>query len=103
MSSLPFLITPEAEEDLAETKAWYNRPRPGLGDDFILCVQKAGVASPLLLAVPAGGRRGLSGSASGGSSGGSRNGVFYRNDPDQIAVIAVYHSRRDPTGWQVRV
>lgn len=30
-------------------------------------------------------------------------GVFYRVDPDQIAVIAVYHSKRDPKGWQARV
>jgi hypothetical protein len=29
-------------------------------------------------------------------------GVFYRVDSDQIAVLAVYHSKRDPRGWQVR-
>ena len=26
-----------------------------------------------------------------------------RIDPDQIAVLAVYHSKRDPRGWQRRV
>ncbi len=29
--SLPLIITPEAEEDLAEAKAWYERKRKGLG------------------------------------------------------------------------
>jgi plasmid stabilization system protein ParE len=29
-------------------------------------------------------------------------GDFYRIDPDQIAILAVYHSKRDPRGWQSR-
>ena len=87
MSSLPFLITPEAEEDLADAKASYNRRRQGLGDDFILCVERAGphlcVPQPAAEVYP-GVRRVV-----------VRRfpfGVFYRIDPDQIAVIAVYHS-----------
>ena len=39
--SLPLIITPEAEEDLAEAKAWYERKREGLGDEFVLCVEEA--------------------------------------------------------------
>lgn len=98
MSSLPFLITPEAEEDLADAKAWYNRRRQGLGDDFILCVE---AALDHISRVPR---------AAAEVYPGVRRvvvrrfpyGVFYRIDPDQIAVIAVYHSRRDPRGWQAR-
>ena len=30
-------------------------------------------------------------------------GVFYRVHADRVEVIAVYHSRRDPSGWQARV
>lgn len=29
-------------------------------------------------------------------------GVFYRIDDDQVTVIAVYHARRNPRGWQDR-
>ena len=29
-------------------------------------------------------------------------GVFYQVGADQIGVIAVYHSNRDPRGWQQR-
>lgn len=39
--SLPLIITPEAEEDLAEAKAWHERKREGLGDEFVLCVEAA--------------------------------------------------------------
>jgi toxin ParE1/3/4 len=96
--NLPLIITPEAEEDLAEAKAWYERKRKGLGDEFVLCVEAAlnhirrvpaaatevypGVRRVVVLRFP--------------------YGVFYRVDPDQIAVLAVYHSKRDPRGWQAR-
>jgi plasmid stabilization system protein ParE len=96
--SLPLIITPEAEEDLAEAKAWYERRRPGLGDEFIERVEEAlerirripqgatevypGVRRVVLHQFP--------------------YGVFDKVDTDQIAVLAVYHSKRDPRGWQAR-
>jgi plasmid stabilization system protein ParE len=97
--NLPLIVTPEAEQDLAEAKVWYDGQRPGLGQEFILCVEEAldrirlipegtsevfpGVRRVVLRRFP--------------------YGVFYCVDPDLIAVIAVYHSRRDPRGWQSRV
>jgi toxin ParE1/3/4 len=97
--NLPLIITPEAEEDLADAKTWYDRQRQGLADDFLLCVEEA---LDRIRRAPEG--------ASEVYPGVRRvvvrrfpYGVFYRVDPDQIAVIAVYHSRRDPKGWQVRV
>jgi plasmid stabilization system protein ParE len=97
--SFPLIITPEAEADLAEAKAWYDRKREGLGDEFVLCVE---AALDRIRRIPEG--------ASEVFPGVKRvvvrrfpYGVFYRIDPDQIAVIAVYHSRRDPRGWQQRV
>lgn len=96
--SLPLILTPAAEADIANAKAWYNLQREGLGDEFVLCVEEAlarirripegatevypGVRRVVMRRFP--------------------YGVFYRIDPDQIGVIAVYHSRRDPRGWQVR-
>jgi plasmid stabilization system protein ParE len=96
--TLPLIITPQAEADLAEAKISYQRKRKGLGDEFVLCVEEAldriclfpksgtevfpGVRRVVVRRFP--------------------YGVFYRVDPDQIAVIAVYHGHRDPRGWQSR-
>jgi toxin ParE1/3/4 len=97
--TLPLIITPEAESDLAEAKAWYDKQRQGLGDEFVLCVEEALERirrfPAAAVEVFANTRRVL-----------VRRfpyGVFYRTDEDQIALIAVYHSRRDPRGWQSRV
>ena len=96
--SLPLIITADAEEDLAEAKAWYERKRKGLAEEFLLCVE---AALDQIRRVPA---------AATEVYPGVRRvvvrrfpyGVFYRADPDQIAVLAVYHSKRDPRGWQSR-
>jgi plasmid stabilization system protein ParE len=96
--SLPLIITPEAEEDLSEARAWYERKREGLGEEFVLSVE---AALDHIRRVP---------EAATEVYPGIRRvvvrkfpyGVFYRVDPDQIAVIAVYHSKRDPRGWRAR-
>ncbi len=96
---LPLLITPEAEQDLADAKAWYERQRTGLGTRFVLSVE---AALDHIRRAPGAGTEVVSG---------VRRvvvqrfpyGVFYRIDPDQIAILAVYHSKRDPRGWQSRV
>jgi plasmid stabilization system protein ParE len=96
--SLPLIITPEAELDLADAKSWYGRQREGLGERFLLCVE---VALDHIHSFP---------EAAPEVYPGVRRvvvrqfpyGVFYRIDPDQIAVIAVYHSKRDPRRWQSR-
>ena len=96
--SLPLIITPAAEADLAEARAWYESKRDGLGDEFLLCIE-AGLDH--IRRVPA--------AASEVYPGVRRvvvrrfpYGILYRVDPDQIAVIAIYHSKRDPRGWQER-
>jgi len=35
----PLIIEPEAERDIADAYTWYEQQRPGLGDDFALCVE----------------------------------------------------------------
>ena len=97
--NLPLIITPVAELDLAEAKSWYERQSRGLGDDFLLCIEEALDRIRLLpeayREVVPGVRRVI-----------TRRfpyGVYYRIDLDQIAVLAVYHSKRDPRGWANRI
>ena len=92
------IVNPEADTDLAQAKAWYDGRRPGLGDDFLLCVEEvfesirrtpglyAEIVQVLRLALV---RR-------------FPYAVVYRVDEDQITVVAVYHTGRDPRGWQER-
>lgn len=48
--SLPLIITPEAEADLAESKGWYERQRAGLSKEFVLCIEE--VLDPLRCFLP---------------------------------------------------
>jgi len=93
--NVPLIITPAAEADLAEAKAWYERQQGGLGEDFLQCVEEAldrirmlpeayrevapGVRRVIVRRFP--------------------YGVYYRVDQSQIAVLAFYHCKRDPRGW----
>ncbi len=92
------VVNPKAEADLAEAKAWYNGERDGLGEEFLDCVDEAfgqirtlpNASRKVYLDL----RRKL-----------VRRfpyAVFYRIDDDQITVVAVYHCKRDPRGWQKR-
>lgn len=38
--SLPLVINPLAEMDLAEARDWYEHRRTGLGDEFLICVDE---------------------------------------------------------------
>jgi len=96
--SLPLIVNPDAEADLDEARRWYEAERAGLGDELIEAVDKvlervqqaprlyAKVFEELRLALvrcfP--------------------YVVVYRIDDNQITVIAVYHTHRDPRGWQSR-
>jgi hypothetical protein len=39
--SLPLVVNPRAEADLAEAKAWYEGERDGLGEEFLECIDEA--------------------------------------------------------------
>jgi toxin ParE1/3/4 len=96
--SLPLIVNPLAEGDLAAAKAWYDERRPGLGGEFLLCVEDVferiqrmpesseKVFQELRLALV---RR-------------FPYAVIYRVDERQVTIVAVYHTRRDPRVWQDR-
>jgi toxin ParE1/3/4 len=96
--SLPLIISPEAEADLLAAKTWYAAQRPGLEDDFRNEVEQAPQRIRKLPTTPRilykGVRRVL-----------VRRfpyGVYYRVDANQIGVLSVVHTSRDPSVWQSR-
>lgn len=96
--NFPLIITPEAEADLADARAWYEQQRVGLGDDFLVCVEEAFNRIQRMPLTP----RTIFQDIRRSLVHRFPYGVFYKVTSDHIAVIAVYHLRRDPRGWQSR-
>lgn len=96
--TLPIVLRSEAEVEFDEAFDWYDHQQVGLGPEFAAEVQRVFDRisfNPFLHQVV---------------FADIRKGVvrrfpfciYYRPHPDRIEVIAVFHSRRDPTIWQGR-
>jgi len=96
--SLPVVLRAEAEQEFDESFDWYDAQKAGLGVEFAEEVQRVFdriAANPLIhQTVFADVRRGV-----------VRRfpfTVLYRPHVDRVEVVAVFHSRRDPSVWQAR-
>ena len=95
----PLILKPEAVADLAEITAWYNAQRPGLGNKWLDGVREVFTQirrTPELYPKEFQDLRLAS----------VRKYpyiVVYRVNEVQITIVAVYHARRDPRGWQERM
>ena len=92
------ITTPEAGEDIAEAYAWYESRRPGLGEEFLGCVDACIEAirrAPRMNPVRENYRRGL-----------VRRfpyAVFYEYTADKVTIYGVFHTARDPRKWRQRL
>ena len=97
--SLPVVLRQEARTEFDEAFDWYEQQRPGLGVNFVACVQDVLdriVTTPELYPqVFEDVRRAIVWRFP--------YSVFYKIEPSQVVVLAVFHSRRDPKIWQARV
>jgi plasmid stabilization system protein ParE len=91
-------VRPEARDDIEQASTWYERQRPGLGDNFLEQVLDAldriAENPETYPVVHRQTRRAV-----------LRRfpfGVFYRVEDDAIVVIAIMHGSRDPRAWQRR-
>jgi plasmid stabilization system protein ParE len=94
----PVVLEPWARADVADGFLWYEQQRPGLGNEFLAELARVLHAieqHPEQYAiVRSQTRRAL-----------VRRfpyAIFYIIDPNDVAVIAVMHGRRDPQRWQER-
>ncbi len=90
---------PAARQDLADGFAWYERQSPGLGLEFVGCVEATVLSMQrhpeMYPAVLANYRRAL-----------VRRFpyvVFYVVEPRRIVVYAVFHCAQDPEKWKARL
>ncbi|MGE0607498.1 MAG: type II toxin-antitoxin system RelE/ParE family toxin [Pirellulales bacterium] len=92
------IVSPAAENDLRQSRDWYELRRFGLGAEFMLCIEdvfeRISRNPELHAIVHRDVRRAL-----------ARRfpyAIYYRHVGGEIIVLAVIHSRRDPQQWQVR-
>lgn len=97
--SLPLDFYPTVRSEIDDAHAWYERRRAGLGVDFLDEVERV---LTQITSNPA--RYGFADAdIREGSLTRFPYAIYYRVLGDRIRVLAVYHSSRDPSGWQSRV
>ena len=92
------IVRPEAEAEMAEAFDWYEDRVPGLGSEFLLCVDavfnsivRSPQHSPRVYRIV---RRAL-----------ARRfpyEVFFVEDDERVVVLSVFHAKRNPKRWQER-
>ncbi|MBI3697657.1 MAG: type II toxin-antitoxin system RelE/ParE family toxin [Acidobacteria bacterium] len=92
------IVRPAAAADIDEAFLWYERRRPGLGDEFLAAVESVResiAAHPAMCPViRRDTRRAL-----------VRRfpyAIFYRVYEDVIVIVACMHAKRDPRRWMSR-
>jgi plasmid stabilization system protein ParE len=97
--TLPAALSPEAEADLDEAAAWYERQSAGLGVELVSEVRNAltriGDQPEAYPELRTGVRRAQVRRFS--------YGIFYRVRANHVEVIGIFHDRRSPRVWQRRV
>lgn len=93
------IYTPEADDDVAESYDWYELREPGLGEDFLRCVEACVLSiqrHPRLYPVAVDEfRRAL-----------LRRfpfEIFYETGDDNIVIYAVFHCSQNPQKWRSRL
>lgn len=97
--SYDIVIRPEAEADITDAYRWYEERDKGLGIEFLRCLEASlnsikrnpemyqrihkNIHRTLIRKFP--------------------YGMFYIIDQNKIAVLAVFHTHRDPKEWQNRL
>jgi plasmid stabilization system protein ParE len=96
--NFPLVFHPDVQQEVEEAHDWYEQQRAGLGGDFLAELEKVYQALQLTpqrhQVIYQDVRRAL-----------VRRfpyAVYYRVHADRVEVIAVQHSRRDPSSWQSR-
>ena len=95
---MEIIVRPAAAADIDEAFVWYERQRPGLGEEFLAAVQatrESIAAHPAMYPViHRDTRRALLHRFP--------YGIFYRVYQEAIVVVACMHAKRDPARWRSR-
>ena len=93
------IIASEAQQDVDEAYCWYEDRRPGLGEEFLgcvdVCIQAICRMPELHAKVYEGYRRAL-----------LRRfpyAIFYEYAGGKVTVYSIFHTSRDPKKWRNRL
>ncbi len=92
------VLRPVAEDEIREAHDWYEQRRPGLGGEFVACVD---AALEQLVRSPEAHPR-VHGDIRRVLVRRFPHGIFYVVESGDIVVLAVFHGRRNPAQWQRR-
>src|SRR5438067_2164727 len=98
MTPLPFVVSPQAEQEAEEAARWYERRSKGLGAAFLEVI--AGTLTqiadnPFLFPL-------VERDVRRASVKRFPFGIFFRIRADRVKVLAILHSARDPDRWRSR-
>jgi plasmid stabilization system protein ParE len=97
--TVPVIVLPEAERDLAEAFAWYEEQRPGLGRGFLDEAEAIFARiSEFPLAFPA-----VEDAVRRGFLKRFPFAVYFLTQAAVVTVYAVLHHRREPGIWNERL
>jgi plasmid stabilization system protein ParE len=96
--SFTLVFQPGVRDEIDEAYTWYEAQRPGLGEEFLVEVQRTldrieqnpDLHAMIYRTVRRGRLKRFAYSA------------YYRIESDRIVIIAVDHNKRDPRRWQSR-
>jgi plasmid stabilization system protein ParE len=93
------IVVPEAQQDVADAFGWYEGRRPGLGEEFLSCVDASIQAirrtPEMYPVVHETYRRAL-----------VRRfpyAIFYEHAEETVTIYSVFHTSRDPDKWRQRL
>jgi plasmid stabilization system protein ParE len=97
--AVELILAPEAELDISDAYGWYENRRPGLGEEFLSCVdaciQRICRGPDSFAKVHEDYRRAI-----------VRRFpyvIFYEHDSGKVVIYCVFHSARDPAKWRERL
>ena len=93
------IIKPEAECDLEEAVDWYENRQPGLGQEFLECVEEVFNRIRVMPTTSPIARH----SARLALVRRFRYVICYIFENDTVYVVSVFHSRRNPNAWHDRL
>lgn len=96
--SRALVLRPEAEADALEAYRWYNEQLPGLGEEFLVELDRAFEAIRASPETP----RKLHREFRRMLTRRFPYAIFYAVQPDGIVVFAILHTARDPRLWRKR-